>query len=215
MPGGGEARPPLARRAIADWGRNQNPLARVSVFCDHRELLGLGGVGPGTPGCGHPRCPCYGAESPSPPSPQIDQLRAELLQERSSRQDLECDKVSLERQVSGGAASSPRPCQTQGPSCSRLSFPAPLQHIPCVCKGLSHFSSQMPAPRLDAASSPSSLCPGLRQSILGSCLLVLLLPGMLRGSAAEWGPPRAPVGSPPSLAPWGHSERLPASLPGL
>ncbi|XP_014816304.1 PREDICTED: cingulin, partial [Calidris pugnax] len=32
------------------------------------------------------------------PCPQIDQLRAELLQERSSRQDLECDKVSLERQ---------------------------------------------------------------------------------------------------------------------
>ncbi|XP_042641464.1 cingulin [Tyto alba] len=29
---------------------------------------------------------------------QIDQLRAELLQERSSRQDLECDKLSLERQ---------------------------------------------------------------------------------------------------------------------
>ncbi|XP_037267710.1 cingulin isoform X1 [Falco rusticolus] len=29
---------------------------------------------------------------------QIDQLRAELLQERSSRQDLECDKASLERQ---------------------------------------------------------------------------------------------------------------------
>ncbi|XP_075593483.1 cingulin [Balearica regulorum gibbericeps] len=29
---------------------------------------------------------------------QIDQLRAELLQERSCRQDLECDKVSLERQ---------------------------------------------------------------------------------------------------------------------
>ncbi|KAK2525090.1 Cgn [Columba guinea] len=29
---------------------------------------------------------------------QLDQLRAELLQERSGRQDLECDKVSLERQ---------------------------------------------------------------------------------------------------------------------
>ncbi|KYO19695.1 cingulin-like [Alligator mississippiensis] len=29
---------------------------------------------------------------------EIDQLRAELLQERSSRQDLECDKISLERQ---------------------------------------------------------------------------------------------------------------------
>uniref|UniRef100_A0A0F7Z9F8 Cingulin n=1 Tax=Crotalus adamanteus TaxID=8729 RepID=A0A0F7Z9F8_CROAD len=29
---------------------------------------------------------------------QIDQLRAELLQERSARQDLECDKVALERQ---------------------------------------------------------------------------------------------------------------------
>lgn len=28
----------------------------------------------------------------------MEQLRAELLQERSSRQDLECDKVSLERQ---------------------------------------------------------------------------------------------------------------------
>ncbi|OPJ71566.1 cingulin [Patagioenas fasciata monilis] len=28
----------------------------------------------------------------------LDQLRAELLQERSGRQDLECDKVSLERQ---------------------------------------------------------------------------------------------------------------------
>lgn len=36
------------------------------------------------------------------PHPQIDQLRAELLQERSSRQDLECDKVSLERQVGTG-----------------------------------------------------------------------------------------------------------------
>lgn len=34
-----------------------------------------------------------------PPPLQIDQLRAELLQERSSRQDLECDKISLERQV--------------------------------------------------------------------------------------------------------------------
>ncbi|KAL7977994.1 hypothetical protein Chor_004981 [Crotalus horridus] len=30
---------------------------------------------------------------------QIDQLRAELLQERSARQDLECDKVALERQL--------------------------------------------------------------------------------------------------------------------
>ncbi|KAM4691039.1 cingulin isoform 3-T3 [Rhinophrynus dorsalis] len=29
---------------------------------------------------------------------QMDQLRAELMQERSSRQDLECDKISLERQ---------------------------------------------------------------------------------------------------------------------
>lgn len=46
------------------------------------------------------------------PCPQIDQLRAELLQERSSRQDLECDKVSLERQVRlsrGGDGSGPRP----------------------------------------------------------------------------------------------------------
>ncbi|XP_040854478.1 cingulin isoform X1 [Ochotona curzoniae] len=29
---------------------------------------------------------------------QVDQLRAELMQERSTRQDLECDKISLERQ---------------------------------------------------------------------------------------------------------------------
>ncbi|XP_063802752.1 cingulin isoform X1 [Pseudophryne corroboree] len=29
---------------------------------------------------------------------QMDQLRAELMQERTSRQDLECDKISLERQ---------------------------------------------------------------------------------------------------------------------
>ncbi|XP_053560004.1 cingulin isoform X2 [Bombina bombina] len=29
---------------------------------------------------------------------QMDQLRSELMQERSSRQDLECDKISLERQ---------------------------------------------------------------------------------------------------------------------
>ncbi|KAG2462212.1 CING protein, partial [Polypterus senegalus] len=29
---------------------------------------------------------------------QIDQLRAELMQERASKQDLECDKISLERQ---------------------------------------------------------------------------------------------------------------------
>lgn len=111
------------------------------MFCVCWELLGLGGMGLGTPGCGHLQCPRYGAKPPCAPSPQIDQLRAELLQERSSRQDLECDKVSLERQVSGGAASSPRPCRTRGPSCSRLGFPAPLQHVPCVCKGLSHFSS--------------------------------------------------------------------------
>ncbi|XP_043539924.1 cingulin-like [Chiloscyllium plagiosum] len=30
---------------------------------------------------------------------QINQLRAELMQERAARQDLECDKISLERQV--------------------------------------------------------------------------------------------------------------------
>lgn len=30
---------------------------------------------------------------------QIDQLRAELMQERSSKQDLELDKSALERQV--------------------------------------------------------------------------------------------------------------------
>lgn len=29
----------------------------------------------------------------------MDQLRNELLQERTIRQDLECDKMSLERQV--------------------------------------------------------------------------------------------------------------------
>lgn len=30
---------------------------------------------------------------------QMDQLRNELMQERGVRQDLECDKISLERQV--------------------------------------------------------------------------------------------------------------------
>lgn len=30
---------------------------------------------------------------------QVEQVRAELLQERAVRQDLECDKISLERQV--------------------------------------------------------------------------------------------------------------------
>lgn len=30
---------------------------------------------------------------------QMDQMRSELMQERSVRQDLECDKMSLERQV--------------------------------------------------------------------------------------------------------------------
>lgn len=30
---------------------------------------------------------------------QMDQMRSELLQERAVRQDLECDKTSLERQV--------------------------------------------------------------------------------------------------------------------
>lgn len=34
---------------------------------------------------------------------QVDQLRTELMQERSARQDLECDKISLERQVRGRA----------------------------------------------------------------------------------------------------------------
>lgn len=29
----------------------------------------------------------------------MDQMRNELMQERSARQDLECDKISLERQV--------------------------------------------------------------------------------------------------------------------
>lgn len=30
---------------------------------------------------------------------QVEQMRAELLQERAIKQDLECDKISLERQV--------------------------------------------------------------------------------------------------------------------
>ena len=38
--------------------------------------------------------------APLTPPHQVDQLRTELMQERSARQDLECDKISLERQVS-------------------------------------------------------------------------------------------------------------------
>lgn len=34
-----------------------------------------------------------------PPSSQVDQLRSELMQERSARHDLEMDKSALERQV--------------------------------------------------------------------------------------------------------------------
>lgn len=30
---------------------------------------------------------------------QLEQMRSELLQERAVKQDLECDKISLERQV--------------------------------------------------------------------------------------------------------------------
>lgn len=38
---------------------------------------------------------------------QIDQLRSELMQERSSKQDLELDKSALERQVRAHTQSSP------------------------------------------------------------------------------------------------------------
>lgn len=36
---------------------------------------------------------------PLPHSSQVDQLRSELMQERSARHDLEMDKSALERQV--------------------------------------------------------------------------------------------------------------------
>lgn len=39
----------------------------------------------------------------------MDQMRNELLQERTARQDLECDKMSLERQVlTSGRGTDPR-----------------------------------------------------------------------------------------------------------
>lgn len=40
---------------------------------------------------------------------QMEQMRNELLQERAVRQDLECDKISLERQVRAAGPMSPPP----------------------------------------------------------------------------------------------------------
>lgn len=39
----------------------------------------------------------------------MEQMRNELLQERAVRQDLECDKISLERQVRAAGRMSPPP----------------------------------------------------------------------------------------------------------
>lgn len=75
----------------------------------------------------------------------------------------------------------------------------------------------MPTPRLDAASSPSSPCPSLRQSILGAvslCRSTWFLPGMLQGSAAEWGPPGAPAGSPLPSRPGATASGSPPAPPG-
>lgn len=188
MPGGGEARPPLTGRAIADWGRNQNPLARVPVFCDCRELLGLGGMGPGTPGCGHLQCPHCGAKPPCAPSPQIDQLRAELLQERSSRQDLECDKVSLERQVSEGphpahgpagprdpraAASASLPLSSTSPvfargcptSAAKCPLPGWMQPLPLPPRAP---ASGRASSELSPCVAPPGSCPGCCREVLQS-----------------------------------------------
>ncbi|TRZ09239.1 hypothetical protein HGM15179_017869 [Zosterops borbonicus] len=44
------------------------------------------------------------SRDPSKFQHQVEQLRAELLQERSSRQDLECDKSALDRQISNPEA---------------------------------------------------------------------------------------------------------------
>lgn len=213
-------------------GRNRNPLAGVSVFCDRRELAGLGGMGPGSPGHGHPALSPRrdrggggrGRAPAVPPSPQIDQLRAELLQERSSRQDLECDKVSLERQVSAAEGPHPAhgPAAHRGPSCSRLGFlralPWPSPAHPSRLQGA--FPLQQPNARSQAGCGlfPFLPVPHPRAEHPRRCLLVSLRPVPARDAAGKHcrgGPPPGSRGIPPFLAPWGHSERLPAGLPGL
>lgn len=102
------------------------------------------------------------------PCPQIDQLRAELLQERSSRQDLECDKVSLERQVwlsfrgagsnlsamgtAGGQLDhlSCEGCRAKHPGTALLLTRAPLGEGPCS-QGAFPAVKPSPCPALDTA----------------------------------------------------------------
>lgn len=182
------------------------------MFCDCRELLGLGGMGPGTPGCGHLQCPHYGGEPPCAPSPQIDQLRAELLQERSSRQDLECDKVSLERQVSEG----PHPAHgPAGPGDPRAAASASLplsSTSPVFARGCPTSAAKCPLP---GWMLPLPLPP--RAPASGALLVSLhLVPARdAAGKCCRVGPPWGSRRIPPSLTPWGHSKQLPAGPSGL
>lgn len=147
------------------------------------------------------------------PCPQIDQLRAELLQERSSRQDLECDKVSLERQVwlscrrarsnllamgtAGGQLDhlSCEGCRAKHPGTAPLLARAPLGEGPC---SQGAFPAVKPYTHTHPASgyspSPSSPGPIPGWSILG----------------AVWHLPRVAFLQDPPL-----SLQLSPSLPGL
>lgn len=134
---------PFARAVVTDLGRNQNPLAGGFGDADRGCVRGNGCDGSTR---ALRRCWCEGElrwpqrmrQNQSVPSPcsQMEQLRAELLQERSSRQDLECDKVSLERQVRlshgghGTAEGTP-----QGRKAKHLG-PAPLLPRASLRKGL-------------------------------------------------------------------------------
>lgn len=134
------------------------------------------------------------------PCPQIDQLRAELLQERSSRQDLECDKVSLERQVRlrcGGAGPSPQPWgQPEG------------RWTPCPGEGC-RAKRLGAAPLLSRASLGEGPCS---QGVFPAGKpFPLLLPAL---DTAHPHPPHAPSLARASLEPSGtspgwHSRRIP------
>lgn len=173
-------------------------------------------MGPGTPGCGHLQCPHYGPKPPCAPSPQIDQLRAELLQERSSRQDLECDKVSLERQVSEG----PHPAHSPaGPGDPRAAASASLplsSTSPVFARGCPTSAAKCPLPgwMQPLPLPPRAPASGRASSELSLCRSTRLLPRMLQGSAAEWGPPGAPAGSPLPSRPGATASGSPPAPPG-
>lgn len=81
---------------------------------------------------------------------QVEQLRNELLQERATRQDLECDRIALERQVLSGSILVQRIKLPVRNLCNGLVLDSLTQRRPQNLQHISHWDLRRAVKRTDS-----------------------------------------------------------------